>query len=238
MLWTRRHLIGLAGIGAGLAAWRPMRGFGGQEFWNAKDPEEWSADEIAKLLKKSPWAKEVTGQRTSTNKNPTMSTDPMGTSIPNPSGRSRNPGIGSTRNPNRIPNSGSNKTVTTYRGTVVWESAKVIRDAAKWDLPAGFESQYVLSVTGIPLAKSSSKNAMDGVRQVSMLESKGHDPLGAATVQQKQDNSAIYFIGFAREGLAIAKDDKEVVFTTRMGRVAFTAKFNPREMLYHGKLAV
>ena len=238
MILTRRHLFRLA-RGAGPASWRVLYGFGGQEFWNAKDPGEWSADEIARLLKKSPWAKEVTGQRTTTDKNAPMPTDPtMGTSIPNPTGRSRNPGVGSTRNSTRLPKSSPSKTVTTYKGTVVWESAKVIRDAVKWDLPPGFEGQYVLSVTGIPLAKSSSRNAMDGLRQVSMLTGKSHDPLGAATVQQNKDNSAIYYIGFAREGLAIAREDKEIVFTTHMGKVAFTARFSPREMIYRGELAV
>jgi hypothetical protein len=142
---------------------------------------------------------------------------------------------GNTRNP-KPP--ASNKSTTTYKGTVLWESAKVIRDAAKSPLPDGFENQYVLSVTGVPLAKNSSRNALDTVRQVTFLTVKGHDPLEAAAVQQNQSNGAIYYMGFSREALAITKDDKEVAFTTAMGKVHFTAKFNPKDMLYHGELAV
>jgi hypothetical protein len=138
----------------------------------------------------------------------------------------------------RAPKQSPSKTVTTYKGMVVWESAKVIRDAAHTPLPDGFDNQYVLSVTGIPLAKTSSRNALDAVRQNTMLQAKGKDPLEAAGVQQNKGNGAIYYIGFSKEALAITKDDKEVVFTTHMGRIAFTAKFNPKDMLYHGELAV
>jgi len=30
------------------------------EFWNRKDPSEWSADEVDRMITKSPWAKEIT----------------------------------------------------------------------------------------------------------------------------------------------------------------------------------
>jgi hypothetical protein len=32
---------------------------GSSEFWNRKDPSEWSADEVDRLITKSPWAKEI-----------------------------------------------------------------------------------------------------------------------------------------------------------------------------------
>jgi hypothetical protein len=236
MILTRRSLFQLAGLA--IAPWSVIRALAAADFWNTKDPDAWTADDIAKLMKKSPWAREVTGERTTTQKNsstsdPNLTNPRMGTS------RSRNnpmglPG-GNTRNP-KPP--ASNKSTTTYKGTVLWESAKVIRDAAKSPLPDGFENQYVLSVTGVPLAKNSSPNALDTVRQVTFLTVKGHDPLEAAAVQQNQSNGAIYYMGFSREALAITKDDKEVAFTTAMGKVHFTAKFNPKDMLYHGELAV
>ena len=138
--------------------------------------------EIAKLLKKSPWAKEVTGERTTTNKNGPMTTGPTTTS-PIPTGRSRNPNpLGNPRASTRAPKSSPSKTVTAYKGMVVWESAKVIRDAAHTPLPDGLDGQYVLSVTGIPLAKTSARSALDAVRQATMLQAKGKDPLEAAAV--------------------------------------------------------
>jgi len=234
MILTRRTAIPLAG----LAPWTLMRLFGASDFWNTKDRDTWTSDEIAKLLKKSPWAKEVTGERTTTQKastsDPTMTAPyPRQT---NP--RSRNNPMGLTGGNTRAPKAPSNKTTTKYTGTVLWESAKVIRDAAKSPLPDGFDNQYVLSVTGIPLAKTSSRTALDTVRQVTFLTVKGHDPLEAATVQQNQGNGAIYYMGFSREALAITKDDKEIVFTTAMRNVHFTARFSPKEMLYRGELAI
>jgi hypothetical protein len=237
MIVTRRNLIELAGVA--LAPWSIVRAFAA-DFWNAKDPDAWTSEEIAKFLKKSPWAKEVTGERITTQKNTSSS--------PTASDPTMNPRMGNTRptrnNPMGLPGGNprnpkpSNKTTTEYKGTVLWESAKVVRDAAKSPLPDGFDNQYVLSVTGVPLAKSSSRNALDTVRQVTMLTVKGHDPLEAGTIQQNKSNGAIYYFGFSKEAVAIGKEDKEVVFTTAMGRVHFTAKFNPKDMLYHGELAV
>ena len=221
MFLTRRSWMQLAG--AGLAPWSVIRGFAA-DFWNSKDPDSWTADEIVKLLKKSPWAKEVTGERTTTKK----VTDPTMAPIPGPTIRMRP----------RPPKATTSKTVTEYKGTVIWESARVIRDAAKTPLPDGFDGQYVLSVTGIPLSRSSSQNALDRLRQATFLQVKGKDPLEPATVQQNTGNGAIYYIGFSREALPLTKDDKDLVFTTHMGKIAFTAKFNPKEMLYHGELAV
>jgi hypothetical protein len=236
MILTRRNLIQFAGVA--FAPWSVVRSFAAADFWNAKEPDRWSADEIAKLLKKSPWAKEVTGERTTTTRNPSMSTDPsISSTNPYPARRNPNP-MGNPRNSTRMPSSNSSKTVTTYKGTVVWESAKVIQDASHTPLPDGLDGEYVLSVTGIPLAKTSSKNALDAVRQQTMLVVKGKDPLQAAGVQQNRDNGAIYYIGFSKEALAITKDDKEVAFTTHMGKIAFTAKFSPKEMMYRGELAV
>ena len=232
-LLTRRSLIALAS--AGLATWTRVYGFGGKEFWDAKDPDAWTSDDIAKLLSKSPWAKSVSAERTKTEKNSMPST-----SIPNtmPGTRSsRNSGLGRMPggNPRREP---STKTVTTYKGTVVWESAAPVRAALKTKLPEGFEGQYVLGVTGVPLAKSDSKNALNRIRQVTTLSAKGKQPLEAGTVQEETDNGTVYLFGFSREALTLAQDDKDVVFTTHMGKLAFTAKFNPKEMLYRGELAL
>ena len=155
MILTRRNLIQFAGVA--FAPWSVVRSFAAADFWNSKEPDNWSADEIAKLLKKSPWAKEVTGERTTTTRNPSMNTDPS-ISVTNPYPTRRNPNpMGNPRNSTRMPSSNSSKTVTTYKGTVVWESAKVIRDASHTPLPDGLDGPYVLSVTGIPLAKTSSR---------------------------------------------------------------------------------
>jgi len=76
------------------------------------------------------------------------------------------------------------------------------------------------------------------VRQVTTLVTKNRQPLEAAGAQVQRENSTVYLFGFAKEGLSITRDEKEVVFTTHMGNLAFTARFNPKDMLFHGELAV
>jgi hypothetical protein len=234
---SRRGLFLLAG--ASFASWSRLSGFAGKEFWDTKDPAEWNSDDIAKILSKSPWAKATTAESVKSQKNPNSmpggaASDPnagMPRSSRNNGGMGRMPGSGSNRQP-------SSKTVTTYKGTVVWESAAPVRDALKSKLPDGFDGQYVLGVTGVPLTKSDSKNALDRVRQATTLQAKGKPPLEAQGVQEDTTNGTIYLFGFSREALAITKDDKDLVFTTHMGKLAFTAKFNPKDMLYHGELAL
>jgi hypothetical protein len=135
-------------------------------------------------------------------------------------------------------NSPSVKTITTYKGTVLWESAAPVRAALKTKLPDEFDGQYVIGVTGVPLAKSDTKGAIDRLRQITTLQTKNRQPLEAAGAQVLHDNQTHYLFGFAKEGLPLSKDDKEVVFSTRMGNTVFTAKFNPKDMLYHGDLSL
>lgn len=56
---SRRDLIRLAAglplVSAGIPAWA----FGSKEFWDAKPPGEWNAEEIDRMITKSPWAKEA-----------------------------------------------------------------------------------------------------------------------------------------------------------------------------------
>src|ERR1039457_4506752 len=235
---TRRNWILLAG--AGLASRSSIYGFGGKEFWETKEPADWNADEIAKLMMKSPWAKAVSAERTKTQKN-TMPSDPTPQTTM-PGSRSRSTiGMGGpgTRMPGSgAPRSSSTRTVTSYKGTVVWESAAPVRAALKTKLPDEFEGQYVLGMSGVPLAKSESKGAIDRLRQITTMQTKNRQPLEAGVAQVQRENGTVYLFGFAREGLSISRDEKEVVFTTHMGNLAFTARFNPKDMLYHGELSV
>ncbi len=121
---------------------------------------------------------------------------------------------------------------------MVWESAAPVRAALTTKLPDGFEGQYVLGVSGVPLVKADSKGALDRLRQLTTLQIKNRQPLEAAGVQVQRENGTVYLFGFAKEGLSLSGDVKEVVFSTHMGNTLFTAKFNPKDMRYHGELSV
>lgn len=50
-------------LSAGAAVWNVSRLYGvSSDFWNKKEPSQWSAEEIQQLTTKSPWAKETTAQ--------------------------------------------------------------------------------------------------------------------------------------------------------------------------------
>jgi hypothetical protein len=47
-----------------------------------------------------------------------------------------------------------------------------------------------------------------------------------------------FLFGFSRELLPLDVRDAEILFTTQLGRLVVKAHFLPKEMMYHGELAV
>jgi hypothetical protein len=141
-----------------------------------------------------------------------------------------------------------------YKGTIRWESAKSILDALKWPLPDAFKDHYVISVTGFPVTGNGSRSsrsenddsnaslqdALDHLKSVTFLQPKTKRDVQPGIVQQPANGrygSTVLF-GFSKEVLALQPEDKEVTFITEFGRLDLKAKFNLKEMLYRGELAV
>jgi hypothetical protein len=140
---------------------------------------------------------------------------------------------------------------TAFRGTVRWESAQPLRDALKSPLPDLFEAHYVIAVTGIPLLDNRSSgtrgedddtrdtpDSLDNLKQLSTLLVKGKDYVQAGIVRRQVGTGNTFLFGFSKEMLSIRKTDPEIDFATKLGRVGVKARFSPKEMLYHGDLAV
>jgi hypothetical protein len=224
VLISRRGLL-VASAGA-LASWTRAFGFGSKDFWNSKDPSQWDSEEIKRLVTKSPWAREIAGERVTTKKK-------SGTAFPRTTPTGRRP-----RNPVPDP-AGADGTVrvqTSYKGIAVWESAKPVRTAFEEPLPAEFAEMYVISVSGVPMGTS--RSALERARQVTTLRLKGHEPLEAAVAKQWEHNRTVFLFGFAKQAMPITKDNKEVGFHTTVSRAELNAKFSPREMVYRGELAL
>ena len=49
-------------------------------------------------------------------------------------------------------------------------------------------------------------------------------------------NGQVLVLKFSKESLPIQANDKEILFTTRMGPLEVKAKFSPKEMTCKGKL--
>jgi hypothetical protein len=142
-----------------------------------------------------------------------------------------------------------------YRGTVRWESAKPVLEALKTSVPEAFAGRYVISVSGIPLNpgsrrgyqddddndsnSQSTREMLDRLKSVTSLEPKGRPEAQPGVIQQQSTAGlgSILF-GFSRDVVSLKPEDKEVTFSTQFGRVVVRAKFNLKEMMYRGELAL
>jgi hypothetical protein len=218
------------------------------DFWNKKDPADWTGAEKDQLTNKSPWAKEITVSPYGS----------MGRAIgmPYPGYPPGYPGAGGPRGP----------AGQSYKGVIRWESARPVRDALKEPLPEGFENMYVISVGGIPLnaggrpqsssqypsrypsqnppqqqqddSAESDQKLLDRMRAAALLEPKDKRYLQAALVVQQPASYGNVYFGFAKDIVTLRPEDREVGFTTQFGQIQVRTKFYLKDMLYHGELAV
>lgn len=179
---TRRSVLLLAS-GYGAVCRLPLLA-SSSDFWNKKEPSEWSSEEIDHLATKSPWAKEVTAS------SPQMSRgyDSGGSGRGGNTGGMGDPGIGGggTGYPGGgypgggmggggrgmgYPGGGMgggrrgggrSEVPLQYKGIVRWESAKPIQEALKTPLGAELASSYVISVSGIPVLTPGRQHSDDG----------------------------------------------------------------------------
>ena len=145
-----------------------------------------------------------------------------------------------------------------YTATVRWESAKPIQEALKTPLPEGLAGAYVISVSGVPMlatgrqhsddgdtdtavSKGLSDEVLDRIKNLTYLEPKGKSPAQPSVVQKGPITSSgtpTLLFGFPRDVRALTADDREVIFTTQLGRIEVKAKFNLKDMMYHKELAL
>lgn len=140
-----------------------------------------------------------------------------------------------------------------YKGTVRWESAKPVLEALKTPLPESLADRYVISVSGFPMMSGrrsqseaqgepsqSPQDLLEDLKALTSLQPKGKAIAQPGVVERQQTTtgSSSYLFGFSKEILTLGPDDKEVAFSTVLGRLAVKAKFNLKEMIYRGELAL
>jgi hypothetical protein len=273
---TRRGLFVLA---AGSQA--SLRLFAsGSEFWNKKEPAEWSSEEIDKLVTKSPWARQVTAASAAVSR-PYSGGGGAGGGMGDPGiggGGSTYPGGGVGGGGAGYPGGGmggggggggrgmggggrgrgGSQMPLSYTATVRWESAKPIQAALKTPLPEGLSETYVISVSGVPILESSrhrteegdapstiskglSDDVLERIKNLTYLEPKGKSPAQPSIVRQGSIGSSgtpTILFGFPRDVMPLTADDREVAFTTQLGRIEIKTKFNLKDMMYHKELAL
>lgn len=212
MITRRRAILGI-GFVPSFAAW----GFAPGEFWDDKQPSEWSEKEVQRMLTKSPWAKEVnlevTGGRGGRGMGGPGMRGPGG-----PGGRGGPFGA---------------------QPTVRWESAAPFRSAAKVKLPLDASGSYVIGVLGLPSEMDArfGELTLAGLKETTFLQRKGGKPVVPNHfIVSDYDGSMLFY--FPSDADPISPTDNEVVFQTRIVVYAMKVKFVPKDMLYRGKLAL
>lgn len=263
---TRRALLMLA---AGAGAQSGFRLYAsGSDFWNKKAPSDWSADEIDRLVTKSPWARQVNAASSALSRPyaGNSGSDPgTGGSYPGAGGGPGGgyPGGGSSYPGGRMGGggrSGGNDSdmPLSYTATVRWESAKPVQEALKTPLVEGLAGDYVISVSGVPIlakghqhsdegdtettvSKGLNDEVLDRIKNLTYLEPKGKSSAQPSVVQKGSISSSgtpTLLFGFPRDVVPLTADDREVTFTTQLGRIDIKAKFSLKDMMYHKELAL
>ena len=140
-----------------------------------------------------------------------------------------------------------------------WANAKPLLDATKLVLPSALDNHYAISVTGVPAemiaafgrgggrgrgpresegeAPAPRQDAIvDRIKAGATLTAKGRDPAAADHLMQTMDKQTMIF-AFPKDALPLAPTDKEALFTLKLG-ATFKAKFELKEMMYGGQLAI
>jgi hypothetical protein len=225
---TRRQAI-LAGLGLpSLLEVVPATAFASKEFWNEKMPADWTDAEIHQLLNQSPWAKEGSINDTSRRGSlgPTAAGGGAGgggrrTARSTASQRADTPSIGPQ---------------LAWKATVRWESALPVREALHRGTPGELPEDYILNVFGeVPAADPDSGFAI--LKDSTTLEHKG-DQIKLNRIELAPGNNvaeAGTLFYFSRL-LALKLEDKEAIFTTKLGPLKVKCKFTLKDMLYRGNL--
>jgi hypothetical protein len=242
---SRRDVLGLAA--AMVAGWSRLDAFA-SEFWDKKPPSEWTSEEIEKLTTKSPWARQVSAQ-IAAGDGTSSSRGGMGGGMGGPHVGLGIPGMGGPRMGGG--RRGGGRATQQVKGTVRWESTQPILDALKTPLPKAFANHYVISVSGFSLHGAyrqgedtddngkPSERILDNLKAYTSVEPKGKAIAQPGVVQvQPSSGSGSVLFGFSKEVLDLSADDKEVLFSTQIGRAMIKTKFEFKDMTYHGKLAI
>ena len=220
---TRRTAI-LLGLGI------PTLTYAQKEFWETKDPKDWTEEERLTLLTKSPWARAAATKYNSGAGGIGMTG--AGGNNRRYGGRVANSGSSSAKDPVALPNH--------YDTIVRWESALPIREATRNQSKDDPAANYILCVTGdLPMLGKNSNDEtqdeyaqrLDMLKQYTKLEKHG-DPIYLVRMGYNKDGGLFYF---ERNDL-IRPSDHEVTFVTRLGPIDVKCKFAVKEMMYRGKL--
>jgi hypothetical protein len=121
------------------------------------------------------------------------------------------------------------------KAVVTWESAAPLRDALKTPPAPVYESFYVIGVDSIPNGVS-----YDDLKTHATLRRAGRSNSSVRAFGSREllRTSPVYQFSFARSAAPIARNTGEVIFALKLGGWAIESRFQTKDMLYRGQLAL
>jgi hypothetical protein len=208
----------MIGLASGFAQAYPAK-----EFWNEKNPSDWTAEEVDLMLNKSPWARVATisyygGQN-----------GPLSNSLPGSHSRSSKNASSGT--------SPSAVSPADWKAIIRWQSALPVRQALKLDPSPDAENFYILNMVGDVPSIGATPDGFETLKQVTKLEHKGDEILLSRVAVAPKDNFSLAgTLFYFSRGLALRPKDKQATFSTKLGPIDVKCKFTLGEMMYHGNL--
>jgi hypothetical protein len=243
---TRRDLL----LGSGMVLSRSL--FAASDFWNKKKPGEWSGQEVKQLVSHSPWAKDTRVELKTAGRGgydggagtadqptlhrPNTEIAPMNAERPGLGTPGELPGeIGDARR-----GSNGNVPMDALASIVRWESAQPLVDALHTNFPPEFANHYVIGVSGLPALQGreflpGDEGQIERFKGSASLSAKGKTSYQPGVVRR---SAAGMWFGFAKEFMPLTPTDKDVTFALNTAQLELKARFDPKEMVYLGKLAV
>jgi hypothetical protein len=242
---TRRQWLQSAAFAA---AW-PLRA-ARKEFWESKDPANWSAQEKEIVLYQSPWARD--GFARMAEKDLTAPA-PSGQNVEMPDVRPGVPPGGVKGVPigepvKRGPKLGGNP--VEFHVLARWETAKPVRLAGGPEVPEMTGQFYVIRLRGLPLmppakpspgepAPDPNAGMLDSIKAGSRLERSGKAPIPCSHLfTGSGDASRELLLFFPKGADPITTADKTVTLESRFAVFSLSIRFPLKDMMYRGELAL
>lgn len=222
MMTRRSALFSLAGLGrlasVALAA-------AAKEFWDEKDPSQWSKEEIERMLNQSPWAKPASIS--------------YNTAVPgfSPGVFGRRSGLATINRSGGAATTDGGDGKLNFHAVIRWESSRPIRAAEKMKLDEEPDAYVLAAIGDFPAGDVDETQPAHEQRDAMLREFTKLERHGAPTIYLERTESIGGGLRFYFSRLEpITASNREIAFSTKMGPLEIKAKFLLKDMVYRGKL--
>jgi hypothetical protein len=220
--------------------------------WKDKKPSDWTSKDAARVLKNSPWAKAASAE---------MDFSRAGGGSGGPGGPGGGPPGGGMEGgppPGGEMGGPPGGEMGPMEQVVRWESAAPVRAAAakaedpnEAKIAELAKDYYVISLSGGPMMPGG-RPPQDGQSRPqpderrmekrllanTALNVKGQDPIAPEKVEVLESAEGMMTLLLFPRSREIRTEDKEVTFTMTMGQMLIKAKFQLKDMVFEGRLAL